>query len=164
MQPEIIKNQRLVIHRSAVRPDWIDYNGHMNVAYYVLAFDHAVDALFDFVGLTPAYRQQHQVSTFALETHVCYLREVTLGDPLRFEIQMLDVDEKRFHYLNHMYHDETGDLCATAEWISAHMDMTSRRMAPFRPDIAARFAEIWDAHKEMPRPDYAGRTIAIRRK
>lgn len=161
-QPEVRKGQRLVIHQSTVREEWIDYNGHMNVAFYVLAFDHAVDALFDFVGLTPAYRKQHNVSTFALETHVCYLQEVTLGAPLRFEIQMLGLDEKRFHYLNYMFHDETNELCATAEWISAHMDMSVRRMAPFRDDIKRRFDDIWQAHKDMAHPDHAGRTIGIR--
>jgi len=156
--------ERLLVHRSTVLPEWIDYNGHMNVAYYVLAFDEAVDALFDMIGLTPAYRREHNVSTFALETHVCYLQEVQQDDPLRFEVQLLDLDAKRFHYLNHMFHEETGALCATAEWISAHMDMSTRRMAPFRPDIMSRFEALWRAHKDMPRPEYAGRTIGIRRR
>ena len=156
--------ERLTVHSCTVQPDWIDYNGHMNVAYYVLAFDQAVDALFDFMGLNDAYRARHNASTFALETHICYLQEVHLGDPLRFEIQLLDLDEKRFHYINHMIHDETGALCATAEWISAHMDMSARRVAPFRSDVMDRFRELWAAHRDMPWPAQAGSRIGIRRR
>lgn len=161
---EIRRNERLVVHRSAVQPEWIDYNGHMNVAYYLLAFDLALDALFDRIGLTQPYRKAHGVSTFALEVHLCYIREVGLADPLRFEVQMLDLDEKRFHFLICMIDDRTGDLCATAEWISAHMDMTTRRMAPFRADIRAPLETIRDAHRDMPWPSQAGRKIGIRRK
>ncbi|MDE0149453.1 MAG: thioesterase family protein [Rhodospirillaceae bacterium] len=161
---EIRRNERLVVHRSAVQPEWIDYNGHMNVAYYLLAFDLALDALFDRIGLTQPYRETHGVSTFALEVHLSYIREVRLEDPLRFEVQMLDLDEKRFHLLIYMVDDRTGDLCAAAEWISAHMDMTSRRMAPFRDDLRVPLERIRDAHRDMPWPDHAGRKIGIRRR
>ena len=161
---EIRRNERLVVHRSAVQPEWIDYNGHMNVAYYLLAFDLALDALFDRIGLTQPYRKRHRVSTFALEVHLRYLREVRLEDPLRFEVQMLDVDEKRFHLIILMIDDRADELCATAEWISAHMDMATRRMAPFRPDLMARLEEILAAHREMPWPEHAGRKIGIRRR
>ena len=161
---EIRRNERLVVHRSAVQPEWIDYNGHMNVAHYLLAFDLALDALFDRIGLTQPYRKAHRVSTFALEVHLSYIREVRLEDRLRFEVQMLDLDEKRFHFLISMVDDRTGDLCATAEWISAHMDMTSRRMAPFRDDIRVPLERIRDAHRDMPWPDQAGRKIGIRRR
>ena len=158
------KGERLLVHQSVVLPEWIDYNGHVNVAFYVLAFDQALDAFFDMIEFTPEYRKKYNVSTFALETHLCYLQEVHLGGPLRFEVQLLDLDAKRFHYLNYMFHNETGVLCATAEWISAHIDMSTRRMTPFRPDIMGRFEALWTAHKDMPRPVHAGRTIGIRRK
>ena len=161
---DIRKNELLVVHRSAVLPEWIDYNGHLNVAYYLLAFDQALDVLLDRIGLTQPYRRQHAVSTFALEVHLCYIREVNLEDPLRFEVQMLDLDEKRFHLLLLMIDDEADELCATAEWISAHMDMTTRRMAPFGPEILVPLREIRAAHKDMPWPQYASRRIGIRRR
>ena len=96
--------------------------------------------------------------------HLCYLREVHLKDPLRFEVQMLDLDEKRFHLLILMIDDRADELCATAEWISAHMDMATRRMAPFRPDLMVRLEEILAAHRKMPWPEHAGRKIGIRRR
>ena len=161
---DIRRNERLVVHRSSVLPEWIDYNGHMNVAYYLLAFDEALDALFDAIGLTHPYRNRHGVSTFALEVHLCYLREVKQEDSLRFEVQLLDLDEKRFHLLIVMIDDRANEFCATAEWISAHMDMADRRMTPFRPDLMARLREIREAQRDMPWPEQAGRKIGIRRR
>ena len=153
----------LVIHRETVPPEWIDYNGHMNVAYYVLAFDHATDSLFDHIGLDEAYRARHKVSSFAMENHITYLRELHEGDPLRFEIQLLDLDEKRFHYINCMYHDTENFLAATAEWLSIHVDMEQRRATPMGEPMFGRMKAILEAHKDLPRPPQVGRVIGIRR-
>ena len=100
----------LSLHRDTVRPDWIDFNGHMNVAYYVLAFDGATDRFFDHLGLDAAYRHATNRSTFALEQHILYLREVKEGDPLRFTTQLIDHDAKRIHYFHRMYNDREGYL------------------------------------------------------
>lgn len=154
----------VLVHRQKVLPAWIDYNGHMNVAFYVLAFDMGVDAFLDFCGLTPEFRARHEVSTYALEAHVTYRAEVVEGDDLRFEIQVLDRDDRFFHYINMMYRESDDTLCATAEWMSVHMDMAQRKPAPFLPEIDANLEAIWQTHKDMPRPPQAGRTIAIRRK
>jgi acyl-CoA thioester hydrolase len=154
----------LLVHRQTVLPAWIDYNGHMNVAFYVLAFDTAVDAFLDYCGLTPAFRKQHNVSTYALEAHVTYRQEVVEGDELRFEIQLLDRDARFFHYINMMYREADDELCATAEWMSVSMDMARRKPAPFLPEVDAKLEAIWQAHKDMPRPPEAGRTMGIRRK
>jgi len=162
--PEFLPGQPLVVLRSAVKPEWIDYNGHMNVAYYVLAFDHATDAMFDLIGMDAAYRERAKFSTFALEAHVVYKREVAAGDPLRFEVQMLDFDGRFFHYVCRMYHDLENFLSASAEWISCGMDMATRRPAPMPAEIAARFAALYEAQRGMPRPPEAGRVIGIKRK
>ena len=87
----------LELHREVVLPEWIDYNGHMNVAYHVLAFDHACDAFLDYVGLDETYRTRTGGTTFAAECHITYLRELDAGAPLRFATQLFDYDEKRFH-------------------------------------------------------------------
>ena len=74
----------LELHREAVLPEWTDYNGHMNVAFYLLAFDHATDAFFDHLDLGHAYRKRTDCSLFTLEAHVSYAKELNEGDPLRF--------------------------------------------------------------------------------
>ena len=86
-----------ILHRATVQEDWIDYNGHMNLAYYVLVFDHTTDALQDVVGLDAAYREATGCSIFVVEAHVTYDNEVGLGEEMRVRTRVMDVDEKRLH-------------------------------------------------------------------
>ena len=151
-------------HREIVQPEWIDYNGHMNVAFYFLAFDHATDAFYDAIGCGEQYKTDGNFSTFTLEGHITYDQEVLQGDPLRFTTQLLDFDEKRLHYFHVMYHAEKGYEAATNELIAMHVDMNQRRAAPFPPTILEKLAEMQKQHGELARPDKAGRVIGIRRK
>lgn len=153
----------LDLHRDVVRPEYIDWNGHMNVAYYVLLFDHATDAFFDFAGLGEEYRVSGGYTTFTLESTVTYQREVKEGDPVRVTTQLLDYNDKLLHYFHHMYHAEEGFLSATNELLSLHIDFERRRSTPFPPEILDRFAEIRAAHAGLPRPAEAGRPMGIRR-
>lgn len=154
----------LQIHQSQVRPEWIDYNGHMNVAFYMMAFDEATDTFFDHLGIGKAYKEKYNFSTFTLEGHITYDREVLEGDPLSFKTYLLDYDEKRMHYFHEMYHGTEGYLASTNELITMHIDMSIRRSAPFAPEMLTRLEEIMAVHREVPRPEKAGRTIGIRRK
>ena len=91
-------------YSETVRPEWVDYNGHMNVAYYVLVFDHATDALLDAVGIGESYRRAERGSLFIVEAHVAYARELHAGDPVRIETQILGHDDKRLHAFLRMFH------------------------------------------------------------
>ena len=86
------------------------------------------------------------------------------GDPLRFEVQILDFDGRFFHYIAKMYHDRENFLAATCEWISCGVDLATRKPAPLTPDVAKRFAALYAAQRGMARPPEAGRTIGIKRK
>ena len=154
----------LALHTERVQPAWIDYNGHMNVAYYVLAFDHATDAFFDYLGLGDQYMAARNASTFTAEAHITYDREVLADAPLRFTTQLIDYDAKRLHYYHEMYHAEAGYLASTHELISLHVDMAARRTAPIPDDILANVARVWDAHRLLERPPQVGRVIAIERR
>ncbi len=150
----------LRLHSEEVRAEWIDYNGHMNVAYYVLAFDHATDAFFDFVGLDEAYRKASGMSTFAVEAHVTYQREVTQGDGLHFDTRLLGFDDKRIHFIHQMRHAEEDFLAATAEWLCLHIDLAHRRVAPMPEQIKRRLAEVLAAQGELPVPPEVGKFIS----
>lgn len=154
----------LALFSEHVQPDWIDYNGHMNVAFYVLAFDHATDAFFDFVGLGEIYRETRNASTFAVESHVCYMRELHAGAPMRFTTQLLGHDNKRLHYFHRMYHGEEGFLAATLESLSLHVDMAKRRVTSMPDAVRARLDQVWVGHASLPLPDQAGNTISVPRK
>jgi acyl-CoA thioester hydrolase len=147
-----------------VLPEWIDYNGHMNVAYYVLAFDKATDRLFDLLDLGADYAKRTSNSSFVLETHVTYAQEVHEGDPLRFTAQLLDYDAKRLHYFLQMFHAEEGYLSATSEQIALHVSLDTRRTAPIPPDQLARLSAVMAAHQGLAKPRQAGSVIGIRRK
>jgi acyl-CoA thioester hydrolase len=154
----------LELHTGHVLPEWIDYNGHMNVAYYILAFDHATDAFLDYVGLDQTYKKDANCTTFVVDMNVCYKGEVREGDALRFTTQVLDADEKRLHYFHRMYHAEKGYLAATNEIMTVHISLATRRVAPMRADILSRVEAVRDRHESLPVPEQAGRLIAIKSK
>jgi acyl-CoA thioester hydrolase len=151
-------------HRAKVRPEWIDANGHMNVGYYVIAFDHATDTLCDQLGVGWDYVAHRLGMVFVLEAHVTYDREVHAEDPLRITTQILDHDQKRLHFFHAMYHAAEGWRAATNELMMAHIDYQTRRSATWHPETMRRLDAMTAAHKLLPRPDKAGRTIGISRK
>ena len=153
----------LALHRETVDPAWIDYNGHMNLAYYVLAFDHATDEFFDYIGLGAAYLEANNCSTFTLEAHVTYERELMAGDPMRFDTQLLDHDAKRLHYMHMMYHAEGGYLASTHELISLQVNRAERRSSAMPRSVIDRLDQVAAAHRALPRPAQAGRVISLGR-
>jgi acyl-CoA thioester hydrolase len=147
-----------------VEPAWIDYNGHLNMAYYNVLFDRAGDEAFDLLGCGAGYAKAHGLSTFTAEAHVRYLREVHSGDPVRVTFQLLDYDAKRMHYFEQLFHAEEGWLSATSENMVLHVDLNARKTAAFPEGVAARLARMKAAHAHLPVPDDAGRGIAMRAK
>ena len=147
-----------------VLPEWIDYNGHMNVAFYVLAFDKALDVVFDRLDMGAEYVSRTGSSAFILQNHVAYLAELKLGAPIRVSFQLLDFDAKRIHYFMHMYHATEGFLSATAEQVMMHVSLDTRRSSPFPPEALTKWATVREAHQKLPLPQTAGASIGIRRK
>ncbi|WP_315736836.1 MULTISPECIES: thioesterase family protein [unclassified Bradyrhizobium] len=144
-----------------IEPQWIDYNGHLNMAYYNVMFDRAIDQIWAELGIGPAYMTERQGSTFTAECHVRYLREIHLGDPVVVAVWLIAADEKRLHTFEELRHAEEGWVSATSENMSVHIDMTKRKVAPFPPDIQANIARVLQAHATLPRPDGLGRAIGM---
>lgn len=156
--------QPLDLYRGQVQADWIDYNGHMNLAYYVLLFDRATDVLFDRLGLGEAYRRATERSNFVLEAHLTYERELKAGDRLRVTTQLIDADDKRLHFFHAMYHLADDRRAATSELISLHVDLAGPRAIPFAEPERAAVQALLAEHRQLPRPEQLGRTIGIRRR
>lgn len=150
-------------YSTSVQPDWIDYNGHMNVGYYHIAFDSAVEPFFHWLGLTPEYRKANQCSTFAHEAHLNFLQEVSEGDPIRFEARLIDFDNKRIHFYQEMFHAKAGYLAASHESISSYMDMKTRKTAALPDDIKERLRQVLNHHQSLPRPWQLGNVISTRK-
>jgi acyl-CoA thioester hydrolase len=144
-----------------IEPQWIDYNGHLNMAYYNVMFDRAIDELWLLLGIGPDYKKARDNSTFTAECHVRYLREIHLGDPVQISVYLLAADEKRLHTFEELRHAHDGWLSATSENMTMHVDMVKRKTAPFPPDVRATIDAVANAHTRVPRPEGIGRTIAM---
>ena len=154
----------LEIHQATVKPDWIDYNGHLNMAYYVQMFDNATDKFFDMIDVGVDYVNRSQHSVFVLETHVTYQREVSLDDPLRFTLQLIDADEKCLHYYLEMFHAEHGFRASTSEQIAIHIDLSKRTPKPFPKVMKQQIDLVLKSHADLAEPDNLGRSIGLRPK
>jgi acyl-CoA thioester hydrolase len=154
----------LQLYEGLVRPEWMDYNGHMNVAYYVLLFDHATDIFMDYIGMGDEYRDRARCSGFVVEAHVNYQQELISGDPVRCTTQLLGYDAKRIHFFHRMYHAEQDFLAATNELILIHVDLAKRHNAPMPREILDRLDAIMIQHSRLSRPPQSGRVIGVKSK
>lgn len=127
------------VYETTVISDWIDYNGHMQDAYYGLIFSYAVDAVQDAIGFDAAYRKRTGCTIYLLEDHKYFLKEVKLGAALRVETVVLDSDDKRFHLHLTMLHD--GTPVAISETMELHVNQHPTPHAEVMPtEIAERLA------------------------
>ena len=153
----------LDLYRGTVLPEWVDYNGHMSEWAYLTAFGWASDVLFRYIGIDEAYRAAGH-SLYTVETHVNYLRECSLGDPLRVTTQLLGLDEKRLHLFHAMYHGASGEPLATTEQMLLHVDTAAGRATPILPEVYEALAAIMMAHRDLAIPPQVGRRMAVKPK
>lgn len=148
-------------YEGEVLPEWIDWNGHLNLAYYVVLFDKGTDVLFEELGLGLAYRRETDRGTFVVETHNRYERELLVGERVRISTQIVATDDKRLHLAHEMFRLKDGLRAATQELLFLHVDLVARRVCPFPPDLRARVDDAAAAHAVLPRPDWVGGRIAM---
>ncbi|MEI7032260.1 thioesterase family protein [Streptomyces pratensis] len=153
----------LPLTRRTVRPEWIDYNGHMSEAFYVLVFGYATDAMMIETGLHAGYRESTGCSLYTVESHVRYLRDVVEGAHLAVRTRMLGTDAKKARFCHEMYvvgapdavPEPTAAPVATSELLALHVDQRAGRTAPFPDGVRERLAQLGE-----PAPPWAGRSIA----
>ena len=147
--------------QGTVLPEWIDVNEHMNVAYYVLAFDGAVDSLWEAFGITEDYINVSSSSTFAVESHITWQRELAINEPYIISSQLLAYDNKRIHQFMRMYHADKKFLAATAEWLNLHVDLDIRKVSPWPDAILERIAAFAARQGDWGWPPEAGKQITL---
>lgn len=147
-----------------VQPDWIDFNGHMNVAYYIRAFDLAFDQIYKRFGFGVAELQGVNGTTMAADLHITYQRELFEGDPIRVTTQLVEFDRKRCHFFQAMYQAEKTYLAATSEWLILNVDIVSRRVTEMPDALFDHLTRIRDAHAKIPAAPELGRSVSIRNK
>ncbi|MEM8878786.1 MAG: thioesterase family protein [Pseudomonadota bacterium] len=162
--PSTSDDPRLWSQPMTIAPEWIDYNGHLNMAYYNVMFDRGADDTFSVFGVGPDYLASRGMTTFTAEAHVTYLREVAPDETIRVATRMLDFDEKRFHFFQEMYAEGDDRVRATSENISLHVLHAESRVVPMPDDIQDRLRAVWKSHLSLPNAPQVGHVIGIRRK
>ncbi|MGR3322276.1 MAG: thioesterase family protein [Pseudooceanicola sp.] len=147
----------------SLKPDWIDFNGHLNMAYYVVLFDWGVDEVQEELGLGIPYSEaDHPFTTFSAEFHTRYLRELPPDATVYSTFRLLDVSPKAYHFCQQLYHTD-GWLSATGEGISLHIDQSGPKVAPYPPEVLANLEAMLAAHSAEPVPDWVGKPMGVRR-
>lgn len=152
----------LDLYRTKIHSDWIDYNGHMNVAYYVMIGDQATDKFFNFLGMGDQYIKKENRSNFALDMRVVFLHELLEGAPVIVRTQLLDYDSKRLHFLHYIEHESENYTACLNESVGIHINMHQREVSCFSPDILKKIESISKSHLKMPRPKQLMRRIGLR--
>ena len=148
-------------HRERVRAEWADEGGALAPAYAVVIFDHAIDVLYEWIGLGPAYRIATGCSTFTLETHLSQDRPVPAGEDVLVRNRILAVDAKRMHIAQEMFRPGQGTRAAVMEQLSIHVDLQARRSAPFPPDRLGVIREAIGLLSTVPEPAGIGHAVSF---
>jgi len=153
----------LITYRTPVQQDWVDYNGHLRDAFYLLIFSYATDALMEQIGLDADSRGQSGHSLFTLEAHINYLHEVKLDTEVWVQTQILGFDHKRLHVYHSLHREGFGEALAASEQMLLHVDLAGPKSAPFGEQSAACMRELCEASKTECCPAYIGRLIRLDR-
>jgi acyl-CoA thioester hydrolase len=146
-----------------VQPAWIDGNQHMNLAYYVVLFDRATDAVFGAVGMGDSYKADTNCGAFAAESHLLYDSELRLGDAVTMTSWVLGGDAKRLHMAHEMRRVDDGARAATQELMFLNVDLTQRRVAPWPDYVRDGIQALGAAHALAGIPSWVGRHVGMPR-
>jgi carnitine 3-dehydrogenase len=147
---------------TCVRPEWVDYNGHMTDSRYLQVFGDATDALFRAVGIDDAYRESGR-ALYTVETHVTHNAEAMALEPLYVTTQILGLDDKRVHLLHRLFRRRDERLVASAEQLYLHVNRSAARAAPMDAAVHARLQKIHAAHARIEAPARSARHLSLSR-
>ena len=150
------------IYNGIVKPAWLDDNGHMNVAYYMSAFDDGGEVFFADPGIGWEYTRQQQGSIFIVSSKVDYHGELLANEAFCVATRLLDFNPKMLHVYYEISNRENQRMCATAEILYMHISFETRRSAVMPERVQSRLQQIHDTHLALPKPAGLGAAIGIR--
>ena len=151
----------LTTYTTHIQPDWVDYNGHLRDAFYLLIFSYATDALMDTLGLDSENREACGHSLFTLELHLNYLHEVKLGAEVEVHTQLIDHDAKRLHLYHSLHLVGEERALAGNEQMLLHVDLAGPHSAPFTEPTLEKIIAVSAAQADLPKPALLGRVIGL---
>lgn len=152
----------LTTYKTPVLKDWVDYNGHLRDAFYLLIFSYATDAFMDLIGLDSSNRDASGHSLFTLEAHINYLHEVKLDEQVEVRTQIVAHDKKRVQLYHSLHRAGIDEALAASEQMLLHVDLANGpKSAPFSEQSLGKLAEMMELHTDQPKPAYIGRVIGL---
>ena len=151
----------IVAWSGVVQPDWIDDNEHMTAMAYPSLFHPRTGALFASIGIDRAYIADRRLSVFQREFRLGYERELLLGDGIEIRSWLIAHDAKRIHHFHELWHVAENYRAAFVEYMSLHIDLATRRTAPFPSDVMDKLNRLAAAYDALPRPAGHGKAIGI---
>ncbi|RRV38931.1 thioesterase family protein [Pseudomonas sp. p106] len=151
----------LITYRTPVQEDWVDYNGHLRDAYYLLIFSYATDALMERIGLDADSRGQSGHSLFTLEAHINYLHEVKLGTEVWVQTQIIGFDQKRLHLYHSLHRSDIGEALAASEQMLLHVNLAGPKSTPFSEMSVQTMQQLLHQQDDLPTPAFSGRVMKI---
>lgn len=160
----VFASEPIMAPEQRVLPEWIDYNGHMNVAYYSLAFDQSLDFVLEHsLGVGPTYVAERGMGPYVVQNHIHYLAELVEGEAFSARFLLVDADAKRLHCFLEMLRSRDGARVATSEQLLVNVDLGTRRSTPYPQDRLETVKALRAAHAELERPREIGAVLGIRR-
>jgi acyl-CoA thioester hydrolase len=154
-----------LVYRTALAPEWIDYNGHLRDAYYALIVSYASDALMDRLGMDAAYRGRTRNTLYTVEMHVHYLREVKKSDIVLVNVRMLGADQKRIHAAFDLMREADSAVAATAELMLLHVHQgESVTTTAFAPEVSSAIDALLASTAGAPEVAPGSRRMELRRR
>ena len=127
--------------------DWTDYNGHMNLAFYIHLFDQGWDVLLDKFEMGGESAKIEKRSTFAVESHTKYIQEVNEGDEVDINLLFLDRDIKRMVYQLEIFNKNGNYRAATTEVCSLYVNLDTRKVTEIEPHKQKLMDQFIDENK-----------------
>ena len=124
----------MLLKSFSVKQEWVDYNDHMNMAYYVLIFDQALEVALEKFKMGESSAKDLNRSTMVVETNTKYLSEVKQGEEIDIHMTYFDHDKKRLHIKMEMIEKGKKKTSATIEWISLYIDLSLRKVTEFEEE------------------------------
>ena len=145
----------------SVMEEWCDYNGHLNLAYYVVMFDLATDAFYDSMDFGETYKIKTNYSWFTGESHVCYLSELFVNNRVYCDTQLIEFDSKRMHYFHRMFKFNDDQLAATNELLALHVDLNERKVTKIPNEKSDNLHHLLNEHRSFDVPKQLGSKISL---
>ncbi|WP_240789448.1 acyl-CoA thioesterase [Pseudooceanicola onchidii] len=152
---------RFLSEEMEILPEWIDFNGHLNMAYYGVLFDIGCNHGFNAIGFGADYRRDHGMTSMTADFRIRYLRELLLGDRVRCSFRIVKVGTRAFHYCQELIHSD-GWVAATAETVNLHVDMEARKVVPYTDKLRNALEKMAAEQASSPVPDWVGLPLGVR--